>query len=100
MRRLILGLAAVAVIALACGTALADHGHRGGHQRYGYGNSYRGGYSYSWNGSYGWGGYGRFGNSFSEAARDVREAHSRYGFNTHPRSYYNAPDYRYYYWRW
>ena len=114
MKRLIFGAAGVAVVALACGTASADHGYRGHdgphgdislhfHQHYHSGNSYRGGYSRSYTpsyqprsfGSYGRRGYGSYGNSFSEAARQVREAHSRYRFNTHPRSYYNTPRYHY-----
>ncbi len=42
---------------------------------------------------YGRGGYGYAADTFSRSAADVRAAHSRYGFSTHPRSYYNAPYY-------
>ena len=110
MKRLIFGAAGVAVVALACGTASADHGYRGHdgprgdislhfHQHHHYGNSNGRGYSRSYSHSYQPRSYGQrryggsYGNSFSEAARQVREAHSRHRFNTHPRSYYNAPRY-------
>lgn len=101
MRRLTLGLPAALIVALACGAAWADRGHRGHGQHGRYGHS--GGSSYYQQRSYGgggWNGYGGYRDAFSDAAREVREAHSRYGFNTHPRSYYNAPDARYYYWGW
>ena len=102
MRRAALMLAALAVIGLAAGTALAGQGYRGyGGGRYGGYGSY-GGYGYSY--SYGSRGYGYGGgyrsSSFSDAARRVQGKYSTYRYSTHPRSHDKSVPYRYQYWGW
>lgn len=71
MRRVVLALAALAALAV---WTVADA------RAQGYGGAGRGG-------------YGRAADSFSRAAAEVRSAHSRYNYNTHPRSFYNVPEY-------
>jgi len=80
MRRVVLTFAALVTVGLATGTAWARHGYSG----YGPGN-YR-----SYNSSYSSWDYGGV-NSHAAAVRRIMAAHSRYRFNPHPRSMYNAP---------
>ena len=104
MRRLIFGAAAIAVVALACGRASADYGYRGyygprGRGSFDFRQPYYQPYQYPARAYYP-SPYGYYGDSFSETARQIREAHSRYRFYTHPRSIYNSPPRRYDYRGW
>lgn len=92
MRRVLLKLAAVAVVALATQTASAAGGYRG------YGG-------YPATSGYYYGGYWsppiRYSPSpHDEAVRRIRASHSRYRYFTHPRSLYNSPPSPYDYWGW
>ncbi len=97
MRRLVLCLAVTATLAMTAGSATAANRYRGYRHPAYYGprpayNTHRG-HEYGY-------GYGYRSDAFGEAARQVRAAHSRYRYNTHPRSYYNSPPNRYDTWRW
>jgi len=88
MKRTVLSLAALVVIGLATGTALAGPGHCGSY--YGPGN----GYSYSYR--YDYGPTPRYySNPHLDAVRRIQATHSRYRYHTHSRSNYNSPPYRY-----
>jgi hypothetical protein len=76
MRRVVWMVATVAGLALGSGTA---------------------GTAYAYPPHYGRGGYGYARGSFDSATAEVRAAHSRYAYKTHPRSYYNLPAYQFYY---
>ena len=99
MRRLIFGAAVIAVVALACDRASAQYGYRGPRARgaYYFRQPYYQPYHYR---AYYPSRYGHYGESFNEMSRQIRAAHSRYRFNTHPRSKYNSPPHRYDYWGW
>ena len=94
MRRVLLTLAAFAIVivGLAASTATAGHGHRGYYGGFGHGQH---GYHHQ---------YGhRYARSYSphlEAVRRIKAAHSRYRYHTHPRSMYNSPPHPYDYWGW
>ena len=92
MRRVLLTLAVVALFAAATQTASAATYRRGfaGHPATtGY---YQGRY---------WSTPSRYQPSpHDEAVRRIRAAHSRYRYNTHPRSLYNSPPHPYDYWGW
>jgi hypothetical protein len=96
MRRVVLTLAALAILGLAAGTAHAGQRYRaypGGPGQYG---GYYGGYVDS--GAYGYGFYGGAWNygydsnplSFPAAVSRVRAKYSTYRYNPHPRSYYKS----------
>jgi len=88
MRRLVLTAVVAAVLGLGCGTVGAD--------TYGdnYGPNYAPNYGYQANNSY-YGGwrqpYYAGPESYAEAARRIKAAHSRYRYFTHPLSLQNAP---------
>ncbi len=97
MRRLLLAAAVLAALAFSVDAAqAAGRGHRHyapSHYGYDYYESYR---PYGYRHGYGY----RYRNrGFDRAAEEVRQAHSRYRLNTHPRSYFNAAPPRYY-WGW
>lgn len=111
MRRALLTLAALAIVGLVSGTALAGHGYRGtrgyrgprGPQLYGSYYSYQApAYGYYGPGAYEFFSRGYDGSSspFLQALRRVQANHSRYRVNPHPRSYYKSPPLRYDYWGW
>jgi hypothetical protein len=108
MRRVVLTLAALAVVGLAAGTAHAGQRYRGYSggpvqpAQYGY----YGGYGYS--APYGYGyysgawsyGYRPDSFSFPEAVRRVQAKYSTYRYNPHPRSYYKSGPSPYDLWAW
>jgi hypothetical protein len=106
MRRVVLILAALAVLGLAATTAEAGQRYRaypGGPAPYG---GYYGGYVAP--GGYGYGFYGgawSYGYnanplSFEAAASRVRAKYSPYRYNPHPRSYYKSGPSPYDLWPW
>jgi hypothetical protein len=88
MRRLVLTLATAAIVSLACGIVRADW--------YGdyYTPAYTPNYGYQVNNSY-YGGWQQPScsspESYAEAARRIKAAHSRYRYFTHPLSLQNSP---------
>lgn len=111
MRCVVLTLAALAIVGLTNSSALAGHGH--GRQSSGYGgyqgysqhsagcrcgycghqsNHYTSSYRYSSSRSY-------LDMTHDDHVRRIMAKHSRYRYQTHPRSMYNEPP-RYGYGRW
>ena len=109
MKRVVLTLAAVAIVGFAANSALAGNGHRpysgyieyhgyheysGSQGRY-YDNGYRGSRYPStprYLRGYRSGGYTpSLGMSHGEAVRRIMAKHSRSRYHTHPRSMYNGP---------
>ncbi len=88
MRRLVLTVAAAAILGLACGTVRADNPYS-----FDYGPNYAPNYGYQVNNYSYYGGWYRpnYAESFDEAAQRIRAAHSRYRYFTHPLSLQNAP---------
>ena len=109
MKRVVLTLAAVAIVGFAANSALAGNGHRsysGYIEYHGYheysgnlGGYYDNGYRSSsypstsrYSRGYRSGGYTpSLGMSHDEAVRRVMAKHSRSRYHTHPRSLYNGP---------
>jgi hypothetical protein len=86
MRRLVLIVAAAAMLSLACGTVRADNPYGDG-----YGPNYAPNYGYQVNNYYGGGYRPYYAETYEEAAQRIRAAHSRYRYFTHPLSLQNAP---------
>jgi hypothetical protein len=111
MRRVVLILAALAVVSLAASTAFAGGrhpGYPGGRGPY----NYPGGFGYyAPYGYYAPSGFGYYSGawnygydpdplSFAAAARRIQAKYSPYRSSTHPRSLYQGPPYPYGYWGW
>jgi len=88
MRHLFLAVATAATLGLACGTVRADNWYRDG-----YGSNYPPNYGYQVNNyNYNYGNWPQpYYESFDEAARRIRAAHSRYRYFTHPLALDNSP---------
>ena len=88
MRRVVITLAAIAVVGLATSSAWAGNGYggRGGQRSYGYGYYPPAQRYYS--------------DSHSAAVQRIMAAHSRYRYNPHPRSFYKSPPHPYDYRGW
>ena len=98
MRRVVLTLAAFAVVGLATSLAHAGHGSRGSSVSFYYYQPYRPMTPYY--SSRGRGGYGFHMDTHAQAVRRIKATHSRWRYNTHPRSLQNGPPHPYDYYGW
>ncbi len=104
MRRVLLGLAVVALVGLAADTAFGGGRHRGDRGSRGYYGAPAYGYSYGYGYGYGYysghGAYGQSSLSFPAAVARIRAKYSNYRYNPHPRSNYKSGPALYGYRRW